>query len=87
MSPRGRTEDQQVQLTLDRVPTGGRAEVLDVRGGWSGHRRLMGLGIRPGAVLEVVSRHPLRGPIVVRLNGCQIALGRGLAHRVLVRPR
>ena len=44
----------------------------------------MQMGITPGAVLEVVDN--TRGPIIVRVRGVTIALGRGMASRILVEP-
>jgi|GEM_PF-3571509 len=43
------------------------------------------MGIRPGSVLTVQS-FSKTGPLVIRLDGSRVALGRGLAERILVRP-
>lgn len=47
--------------------------------------RLASLGIRPGASLKVLARGP-GGPLLVEVEGCRVALGRGLARRILVLP-
>jgi len=70
-------------LTLARLKTGGKARVLDL-GGAGINRRLVSLGIGPGTELEVVSVHPFRGPVVVRVDGAQVAIGRGLAEKIKV---
>ncbi len=46
----------------------------------------MQLGIVPGASVRVVGRGPFRGPILVEVNGSQVALGPGIARKVLVVP-
>lgn len=48
--------------------------------------RLIALGLRPGAKVRVLGRGPGRGPLLVEVNGTRVALGRGLAKRVLVIP-
>ncbi len=74
------------QITLDRVKSGTRVRVAGFLGGWRGSDRLLKMGLGPGAEVEVVSRYPFRGPVVVRLDGSQIALGRGIARRILAEP-
>ncbi|MDP2871483.1 MAG: FeoA family protein [Bacillota bacterium] len=67
------------------------------RGGWrhggSGgqefasavEERLAALGFVPGARLAVQSNYG-RGPVIVTIRGAHVAVGRGQAHRILVRP-
>ncbi len=47
--------------------------------------RLATLGIRPGALLRILVRGP-GGPLLVETEGGRVALGRGLARRILVLP-
>ena len=47
-------------------------------------RRMLGLGIRVGSVLEVLN-HRNQG-IVVGSAGCRVALGSDIADRLLVEP-
>lgn len=42
------------------------------------------LGIREGATVTVVSRHPLQGPLVIRLGRRCIALDRNVASQITV---
>ena len=46
---------------------------------------LESLGITPGAELEVVSRQPFDGPIVVRVNGEERTVGERLATQIYVK--
>jgi len=72
-------------FTLAEAPEGSRVVVVGLAvGGWGIRRRLLEMGISPGSVLEVVSN--FRGPVVVRVRGVVMALGRGMAAKVLVRP-
>ena len=47
-------------------------------------RRLMDMGLTPGTPITVVKSAPFRGPIEVTLRGSRLALGRRMAHRILV---
>ena len=49
-------------------------------------RRLILMGIRPGACLEMVGRAPLGDPFVVRLNNQGFGLRRELAELIKVTP-
>ena len=48
------------------------------------HRRLNALGIRKGQIIRVTSKQPLMGPITISIGNCQVTLGRGMAHKILV---
>lgn len=47
---------------------------------------LESLGIRPGATVEVIDRHPFEGPVIVRVGGHAetITVGEKLAQRIFV---
>jgi len=53
-------------------------------GGWGFHKRLMDMGLTPGTRITVVKSAPFRGPIEVYVRGSRLALGRGMAARILV---
>lgn len=72
------------RLTLNTINPGEKVKIIGIAGGWSGHERLTGLGFRPGLIVEMVAVHPFRGPMVVRMDNTQIAIGRGLARKVIV---
>jgi len=73
-------------MSLDALLPGQSARVVAIRGGRGVSLRLMQLGIVPGASVRVVGRGPFRGPILVEVNGSQVALGPGIARKVLVVP-
>lgn len=49
-------------------------------------RFLDGLGLRPGAEVVVVERHPFDGPLVVAIGGARQVLGEKLARQILAAP-
>jgi ferrous iron transport protein A len=71
---------------LTALSPGQEGQVVQVQGGRGMALRLARLGVRPGAVVRLVSSGPLRGPLLVEVEGMRVALGRGVARRILVRP-
>ena len=72
--------------TLASVSTGRPFRVMEVRGGRELRTRLAALGVLPGVMLQVLLRGPLGGPVLVEVAGARLAIGRRMAHRVLVEP-
>ena len=68
--------------SLDALPIGGHARIAAIQGGRNLHRRLMGLGLRVGTVVDVL-HHRGRG-VVVASAGNRIALGGGVAEKLLI---
>ena len=57
--------------------------MLGVRAGWGLTRRLADMGLTPGVEIRVVSSHG-PGPLMVELRGSRIALGHGVAQKIMV---
>lgn len=47
-------------------------------------RRLCDLGLTPGTKVTVVKSAPFNGPLEVNVRGSRLAIGRGMANRILV---
>ncbi len=73
-----------MEIPLASAPEGSRVVVVSVTGGVGVRRRLLEMGFAPGSEVEVIANK--RGPVVVRVRGVTIALGRGVAAKVLVKP-
>jgi ferrous iron transport protein A len=69
-----------VQLQIDQ-----KAKVVDIRGGRGMIKKIDNLGIRLGSVVTKVSSQFWRGPITIKVNGSLIALGFGVASRIIVK--
>jgi ferrous iron transport protein A len=50
-------------------------------------RRLDSLGMRIGVEVRKVSAQLMRGPVTVQVGGTQLAIGFGMAQRILVEVR
>ena len=70
---------------LSLAPSGEPMTIIDVRAGRRLRHRLSGLGLIPGAVVEVVQSLG-HGPVILAVGNARLALGRGASHKVLVEP-
>ena len=75
---------QKKQLTLNQLETGQIGVVVQVFGGRGLIRRLDALGIRPGKKVTKVSAMLFRGPVSLRIGSAQVAIGFGMACKILV---
>jgi ferrous iron transport protein A len=71
-------------MTLDTLRTRHVARVILIEGGHGVRSHLNTLGIHIGDWLTVVERAPFRGPVLVDVNGTRVAIGRGIASKVMV---
>jgi Fe2+ transport system protein FeoA/Mn-dependent DtxR family transcriptional regulator len=78
----GRIEDA---VSLADLPQGEKCTVVLAAGGRGMVRRLAEMGLTPGTEVRVVRSAPMHGPIEVSVRGVSLALGRGIASRVLVK--
>jgi Fe2+ transport system protein FeoA len=78
----GRIEDT---VSLADLPQGEKCTVVLAAGGHGMVRRLAEMGLTPGTEVRVVRSAPMHGPIEVSVRGVSLALGRGIASRVLVK--
>jgi ferrous iron transport protein A len=70
--------------TLDQIYEDGKAKVIDIQGGPGIRQRLSQMGIHPGDMITMVRYGALRGPLLIEIHGSQVALGRGIASKIIV---
>jgi len=71
-------------MTLDRVENTTKVRVVEIHGGWGVRNRLNRMGIHPGDLVLVKRSGIMSGPILIQVHGMDVALGRGLAGKVIV---
>ncbi|MCM8856756.1 MAG: ferrous iron transport protein A [Candidatus Thiodiazotropha sp.] len=71
-------------ITLARLPVGSRAMIKRIAGGRHLVHRLMSLGLRMGSEVELIQRRG--GGVVVASQGARVALGAGVAEKLLMVP-
>jgi len=71
---------------LSAAPCGECLRLVGIEGGRRLRRRLAELGLNPGSVVRVVQRQS-GGPLILAVKGdARMAIGRGMAHKIIVAP-
>ncbi|BAD85147.1 iron(II) transport protein A [Thermococcus kodakarensis KOD1] len=71
-------------VPLNSLKPGERGIVVNLQGGPGFRNRLLGMGITPGAVVQVIEVYN-PGPLIISVSGTRFAIGRGMASRIIVR--
>jgi len=71
-------------VTLRHMQSGQGGRVVQIQGGHGLVNRLSALGIRPGKRITKVSSMLMRGPVTIKSGNTQIAIGFGMANRIIV---
>jgi len=71
-------------VSLTDVKSGSKVRVVRIKGGLGIRQRLSCLGIHIGDIIILQKSGFMRGPILLNIHGNQVALGRGVAAKVLV---
>ena len=69
-------------VPLSSLASGAEARIIEIRGGRGLARKLLALGLRVGSLLRV--QHRRRRGVVVLSGATRIALGGGIADKVMV---
>jgi ferrous iron transport protein A len=75
---------QNEQLSVAEMRTGQTGTVIRVLGGHGLVRRLDGLGIRPGKKVSKINSTLFHGPVTLRVDNAQVAVGFGMARKIIV---
>lgn len=73
-----------LKLSLIQLKKGSKARIVELAGGKQVAHRLSMMGLRPGEQLVKLSSFALRGPVAVRIGHTTLALGHGMAEKVIV---
>jgi ferrous iron transport protein A len=73
-------------VPLSGMQSGSKGVIVQIEGGHGLINRLNALGIRPDKRITKISSMMLRGPVTIAIDGAQVALGFGMARRVIIKP-
>jgi ferrous iron transport protein A len=76
-----------MEKPLTELKLGEEGTIVAVQGGRGMQVRLRNMGLVEGQVIRKVSALAWGGPVVVVVKRTQVAIGRGMARRILVRCR
>jgi len=71
-------------VTLRQMQSAQSGKVIQIQGGFGLINRLSALGIRPGKRITKVSSMLMRGPVTIQAGNTQVALGFGMANKIIV---
>jgi ferrous iron transport protein A len=77
------------EVPLTALKEGDSGIVVSVKSGygrgWGFKKRLMDMGITPGTRITILKSAPFHGPLEVMVRGYRLAIGRGMAEKIIVR--
>ena len=69
---------------LSRLKAGQGATVVALTGGRGFHSRLVSMGLNVGSGVKVIRSHSLGGPMLIALGQTRLAIGYGMAEKIMV---
>jgi ferrous iron transport protein A len=73
------------RISLARMRAGQKGKIIRISGGHGIAGKLEALGIRQGQEIKKISDQWMRGPVLLQHGSSQLALGFGMASKVLVK--
>ncbi len=70
-------------MNINNLEIGQKVKVLNIEGRGA-EKRLFEIGIMAGAEIQLITRHPFQGPLVIKVGNANVALGRSIANKVKV---
>lgn len=77
--------NKEKRMSLVDLKEGEDVEIISILGGQMITKRLADLGLTPGTKIKVLRKAPFFGPIEIEVRGSELALGRGMASKILVK--
>jgi ferrous iron transport protein A len=75
---------QKLLLPLSQIEAGQTGTIMQILGGRGLTQRLEALGIRPGKKVTKINSALFRGPVTLRVDQTHVAIGFGMANKILV---
>ena len=75
--------DKQIKQ-LSQLSVNDIGRICDINGGYGFQRKLNTMGIRKNQGIKIMSKQPFKGPITVKVCGCMMTIGQGMAQKIIV---
>jgi ferrous iron transport protein A len=73
-------------MDMTQLKVGRTARVVEIKGGQPLKQKLQAIGVVPGRTIGKINRAILKGPVVLRVGSVQVAIGFGMARKIMVEP-
>lgn len=74
------------ETTLDLLEPGSKAKVIQITGRGPARRRILDMGMVPGAEIEVIRKAPMGDPLEFLVKGYNLSLRKAEAELIVVQP-
>lgn len=71
-------------VTLNKMGAGQSGKIVEIQGGQNVVNRLNALNIRLGKTVKKVSSMLMHGPVTIDVGNARVAIGYGMAKRIIV---
>jgi ferrous iron transport protein A len=71
-------------VPLTMLLPGEQARIVALQHGKGRQHHFRTMGLMEGKIVRVIASQPGRGPLVIDVEGTQIAVGRGMARHILI---
>ena len=71
-------------MSLTETKSGQKARIISIDGGTALMKKFESLGLRVGSHIVNLSGDFMKGPVVVQNGATQLAIGRGMAKKIIV---
>ena len=78
------SETKPNRISLAKMQSGQKGKIVEINGGSGLTQKLLAMGIKTGKEITKINAQWMKGPVLIRQNHTQIALGFGMASKVLV---
>jgi ferrous iron transport protein A len=75
---------QTKNIPLPLLQAGQSGKIIDITGGHGVVNKLTALGIRPGQTVTKKNSVFSKGPVVIKIKSTEVAIGYGMASKVLI---
>lgn len=72
------------KISLVQMKENQKGRVSEISGGIATQNRFMGMGIYVGSEITKLSHFIMRGPVAIKVGRSVLALGRGMASKIVV---
>ena len=72
------------KVSLIKIKVNQKVKISEIQGGKALQNRFMSMGVYPGREIVKLSHFILRGPVAIKVGRAVLALGYGMANKILV---
>jgi ferrous iron transport protein A len=71
-------------MNITQLKIGKSARIIEIQGGLSVQQKFLDIGIVPGKTVKKTNDTILHGPVVLSVGPAQVAIGFGMARKILI---